>query len=151
MGPHLRHCSRCTRGWERRALDTLFAILSMSASAKLTIRASSLRGSVVFFVSGETAVVQLYPPSLSNMDRSICGEVVHLARNHVEVKYRTRPYQHRFVSTFWKRVKVICALRGKGWLLQLLERSGERLFGSYTENKKYLAQMTRQSDDSGAR
>jgi hypothetical protein len=33
----------------------------------------------------------------------------------------------------------------------LLERSGERLFGSYTENKKYLAQMTRQSDASGAR
>jgi hypothetical protein len=50
----------------------LFAILSMSASAKLTIWATCLRGSAVLFVSGETAVVQLYPPSLSNMDRSIC-------------------------------------------------------------------------------
>ncbi len=74
----------------------------MSASAKLTIRVSCLRGSAVLFVSGETAVVQLYPPSLSNMDRSICGEVVHLARNHVEVRYRTRQYQRRVVSTFLK-------------------------------------------------
>jgi hypothetical protein len=33
---------------------------------------------------------------------------------------------------------VICAIRGIWWLLQLFERSGERLFGSYTENKKTL-------------
>jgi len=138
MGPCLRHCSKCTRGWERRVLDTLFAILSMSSSAKLTIRASCLHGSAVLFVSGETAVGQLYPPSLSNMDRSICGEVVRLARNHVEVRHWTRPYQHQFASTFWRQVKVICAIRGIWWLLQLFEKGGERLFGSYTENKKTL-------------
>jgi hypothetical protein len=71
----------------------------MSASAKLTIRASCLHNNEVLFVSGEKAAVQLYPPNLNSMDRSIYAEVVRLVGNHVEARHRIRPYQYRFELT----------------------------------------------------
>jgi hypothetical protein len=67
----------------------------MSASAKLIIPASYLYGNGVLSDAGEKAAVQLYPPNLNNTDRSIYAEVVRLARNHVEVRHRTRPYQRQ--------------------------------------------------------
>jgi hypothetical protein len=82
-----------------KALGMLFAFLLMSASAKLTALAGCLHGNgVLFFLEG-MEVVQLCPPSLNNMDRSIYAEVVRLARSHVEVKHQTRPCPIRFELT----------------------------------------------------